>query len=1134
MSADCFKLRTSMRKFLQFCGLFFLTIPCFGQGTQHDGINSRGTVKAQVFANNATLAMAGTTPSVAGGNTFRTTNGGVTTITNFLNGVDSQEIVVICGDTNTTIQNNANIAITGGVNFSCSANAAISFIFSTTSNVWSQVGGSGGGGGGGSPGAPAKSLQCNSGSGTFIACNAIDDGTNLLVNDNLQIFGPNPYNDVMAYGGCVSTAQTTASCNGTTAITLASALDFKDAGSFPKSGIGNGIVIYQCGAATGLTVPSAPTVTPIGLSGGGTTYTYKLAPEDLSGGMTAASAQGQTTTGASALGATTVNLTVASWTNTNNGQNTYTCSANCNIQNGTQIRIDGFTNTNFDGNYTILSNNGTNQFTVPSPRTPTVTTESVAATVKLLACNVLTLPASSVAAIETGGDTVLRYWVYRNGVLATVIQGHDPYYEDCGMNITAAPLYVPGTPGSAVNKYLATTIVSGGGTVNIVVANAAGNTIGGQPAAHDNSQNLLATAVVSHFGTPVYVAPGLTFNATTIFNNIKAANTNILLPGGAAINQPWVVKTNGIKFTGGQSNGTTSFQFDNLVNIGCGGFGTGPGNSCYAFPLVYVVPLTLNTTGSGDQFENIFFNGTQLGQSGLMVQFDQNTLFGLQMRHIGFASNGSASNVNTPAAWIAGITESIVGQVGDRNTCTTAQNNLGPPCLRFTAVSRATSSGNTSIAGIVDINGFTIQGGSPSYQVDALPYIYSGGSLNGIFGITSMTFNKGLREIGKGAYLRKTSASGGNFYFRSLDDDAPNADPGNGWVDNTGGFTGDYFDAEQLGGSVTGQVLVSGAGNVRCGPVVLHTCVSSSTIGFGSAAGASANGNISANGAITVGYALGTPNAPTVVLGGGGSCVSNCVPAGTYFYAITANDIYGNGSPLSACSASVTTDGTKTITVGWTLIAGQLVTRRFRGTTCSGAISTDGVGTGVEGNSYVDLGSTSYSNSTLPSGGALASLGSSGVYGTQLGLVGGGFQSVISGTFTVNRTPILEDASGFIPVTTETFVSSPRGEQNIFFPGALTTTWTGATWTIDKAITVTRVQVQTKTAPSGCGTNGIIRVTDGTTPINSTISAAAIDSGAISQNYAAGAVLTAAIQTAAATCTVSPGDSVVTIQYRMQ
>ena len=109
-----------------------------------------------------------------------------------------------------------------------------------------------------------------------------------------------------------------------------------------------------------------------------------------------------------------------------------------------------------------------------------------------------------------------------------------------------------------------------------------------------------------------------------------------------------------------------------------------------------------------------------------------------------------------------------------------------------------------------------------------------------------------------------------------------------------------------------------------------------------------------------------------------------------------------------------------------------------------------------------------------------------------------------------------------------------RSEQNIFLPGALTSAWTASTWTPDKGVTVSRVQVQAKTAPAGCTTNAVVRLTDGTTPVNVTVAAAANDSGPISQNYAASTPLTVSIQTAAAGCTTSPADVNVTIQYRMQ
>ncbi len=128
----------------------------------------------------------------------------------------------------------------------------------------------------------------------------------------------------------------------------------------------------------------------------------------------------------------------------------------------------------------------------------------------------------------------------------------------------------------------------------------------------------------------------------------------------------------------------------------------------------------------------------------------------------------------------------------------------------------------------------------------------------------------------------------------------------------------------------------------------------------------------------------------------------------------------------------------------------------------------------------------------------------------------------------------VQHLNGGVGIGTETFTASPRAEQNVFLPGALTSTWTGATWTTDKAVSVTRVQVQAKTAPAGCSTNAIVRLSDGTSPVNVTIAAAANDSGAITQNYASGSTLTVSVQTAAAGCTTSPADANVVVQYRMQ
>jgi hypothetical protein len=135
---------------------------------------------------------------------------------------------------------------------------------------------------------------------------------------------------------------------------------------------------------------------------------------------------------------------------------------------------------------------------------------------------------------------------------------------------------------------------------------------------------------------------------------------------------------------------------------------------------------------------------------------------------------------------------------------------------------------------------------------------------------------------------------------------------------------------------------------------------------------------------------------------------------------------------------------------------------------------------------------------------------------------------------TVGPLSLAAAPSSGITMGAESFASVPRAVFPTFLPGALTATWTGSTFTLDKAITVTRVQVQAKTPPSGCTTNAVVRLSDGTTNQDVTISGAANDSGAIAKNYAAGAALTVSVQTAAAGCATSPTDVNVLVQYRMQ
>src|SRR5712671_3057356 len=286
---------------------------------------------------------------------------------------------------------------------------------------------------------------------------------------NFEAKGPNPYFSLARYGGYGSSTNpapsTTGSINsGSTALTLASAQDFAN---------GQGIVIYKAGAATTLTTTGQPTVTPTNLLNGTTTYTYQVIAEDRQGGLTAASSTGQTTAGASTLGAN--NITFASCVRTN-GVATYTSSVAHNLQAGAQVNISGFSGGVFDycnGVKTIATTPTSTTFTTNDGQLPNETNTTGSPVVTVMACNTLTFPSGSFSGINT-----IHYWIYRNGALAGVAAGIDPWFQDCGSNVNTAASYVPtAPPGSAQPGYLATTIVSGGGTTTLTLANAAGTTV---------------------------------------------------------------------------------------------------------------------------------------------------------------------------------------------------------------------------------------------------------------------------------------------------------------------------------------------------------------------------------------------------------------------------------------------------------------------------------------------------------------------------------------------------------------------------------------------------------------------------------------------------------------------------------
>lgn len=86
-----------------------------------------------------TFGIGNTTPSVAGASVWQTVNAGSTSITAFTNGLPEQTIVLIAGDTHTTLVHNAALLIiTAGSNLTLTLGQVVSFV-SVDGTLWRQV-----------------------------------------------------------------------------------------------------------------------------------------------------------------------------------------------------------------------------------------------------------------------------------------------------------------------------------------------------------------------------------------------------------------------------------------------------------------------------------------------------------------------------------------------------------------------------------------------------------------------------------------------------------------------------------------------------------------------------------------------------------------------------------------------------------------------------------------------------------------------------------------------------------------------------------------------------------------------------------------------------------------------------------
>lgn len=736
--------------------------------------------------------------------------------------------------------------------------------------------------------------------------------------------GPSPWYDATRYGmratGTTPSA-TTATCNGTTAVTLAGAIDFIN---------GDGIVLHQCGPASSLTTPDVSTavINPKGILNGSTTRAYEVVGEDYSLGMTAASAPITIATSAASLGDT--NVTISSATILN-GILTVTTTANHNFENGVKIRISGASGTN----HASFINQVLTVQSIPAANMFTAQIQALSGFAATASNGTVTAPAHN-AFRWASQINILRWWIYRqdNGVgpfnLVGVAQGMEPFYDDFGFpapGVTWLPEVPTVAPTVAKNQAIATTIVSGAGTTNIVVANAASSSVSGVAALHDNSANILAaitaaTGGFSNTGGTIYIpnigdtplAKVYVINFPLKIGLASAASPiNFQIAGQVFPNQP-IIPAFGNAFFGMARGQIGSFSQSNYTTI-----------SGESYPLFLITGQTVtldhllmvNSNPNAHQAWTLLYDLTPDGITGPISQSARDVSVGTSVPDQG-------------AVVMRGPGFNFLFKVITVASANSAATFYYPPAIRATA--SCVNPTFTGIPGDVDIRDIDFIGQGLMFDGDACPGVSlsAGGSA---WTVANIFTESTVASIFDFRNISTSNLSNFNFYNTTTLADPVNIaavfDMSNPTFSGVAGMRlelgqgGTGGAGILIGPTQANQVEVIG----RSSNDILQLPVGSSgTVGFQANVGTSAGGTgvlagkryrtgsgIELQSIANVFFVGAPPTAVTNAISVGGA-----VPVGEHFYNISAVDVNGGESTAApSLLSAITTAGNQTVTLDW-------------------------------------------------------------------------------------------------------------------------------------------------------------------------------------------------------------------------
>jgi hypothetical protein len=388
-------------------------------------------------------------------------------------------------------------------------------------------------------------------------------------------------------------------------------------------GGGSGAVIQVLTVSGGV-----PTSYFVSSSGSGYVTTSAATLTVLTGSGTAGTADitagGITITGAATLGPV-ASIAVSTVTRANNVMTFNTTGASGLAPNATFYYANG-SDATFSGQYIVVSTPTTSQFTALQGQDTrggnSVTTSATGGTITIYNSNHLALSST------TGFQHYI--WTF-NGTNFVNPRPTIPgalFWDDYGQAAPPVPSYVPTTcPSSATNDYLATTIVSGGGSNNIVLANAATQTASGLTALFDDGPGLKA-AFVSATTNPTSASvhlPASPTGTTYVINSHQVMpNTSATFLQSSSLTYNESVEFGGgLRWTGdlgGSCTVVNQFAFGPAACVNVGS----------AYPAVVLpAPATVTT---------VAFNGQS---NGLLAILSQGGTFSSTFDHDQFAIPGS-------------------------------------------------------------------------------------------------------------------------------------------------------------------------------------------------------------------------------------------------------------------------------------------------------------------------------------------------------------------------------------------------------------------------------------------------------------------------------------------------------------